>query len=107
MVHILTLVVDTLYCTASAPFFIEEKSRCETVRRIPDIPERFIKAIRPFSPWGSAPTPRQRAFRFPLPVSATGSGRGKPLWKPLGSKPWFFLKYLNFCPTVPFAALSR
>ena len=34
--------------------------------------------------WGFAPSPHQRAFRFRLFVSATGSNNRKPLWKPSG-----------------------
>jgi hypothetical protein len=32
----------------------------------------------------TAPPPHQRAFRFRLFVSATGSNKRKPLWKPSG-----------------------
>ena len=47
--------------------------------------EHFKKQVsKHFGIWGFAPSPHQRAFRFRLFVSATGSNNRKPLWKPSG-----------------------
>ena len=54
----------------------------KTVKLNPNISR--IKNSAFFRIWGFAPSPHQRAFRFRLFVSATGSNNRKPLWKPSG-----------------------
>ena len=48
--------------------------------------------------WGFAPSPHQRAFRFRLFVSATGSNNRKPLWKPSGTNTSFYFR--NICVVI-------
>ena len=64
-------------------------------KKLLSIDRTFQEAnIHVFRIWGFAPSPHQRAFRFRLFVSATGSNNRKPLWKPSGRKYLFlFLKY--------------
>ena len=59
-----------------------QKAKKRAVMLKPNISEnRYLSIVWI---WGFAPSPHQRAFRFRLFVSATGSNSRKPLWKPSG-----------------------